>query len=90
MVASDLGNDGGGGNFLDEQIGFLKCSSTRSQGCMSKKVDGAVDDNFVKRDFGLENLFDGAIGSEAERIAKAVLVDFGGGDPTEPSSGGIS
>lgn len=54
-----------------------------------EKINGTIDDNFVERDFGGENLFDGAAGGKFKRIAEAVTIDFGSGNPTETSGGGF-
>ena len=54
-----------------------------------EKIDGAINDNFVKMRFRGEDGLDGAAGGEFEAGGEAVAVKFGGGNPAETGGGGV-
>ena len=67
-VAGDFGNDRGGGNFLDEEIGLLEQGDLAGERGVGEEVDGAVDDDFVEFEgvffAGGEDLLDGTASGE--------------------------
>ncbi len=89
MVASDFGDNGSGGNFFDEKIGFLEQGDVFVERCVFEKVDRAVDDDFLEGGLGGENRLDGAATGELESVAEAVTVDLTGFDPAETGGSGL-
>lgn len=83
IIAGDFGDDGGSGNFFDEEIGFFEHGNFIAERSILEKVDSAVDDNFIKRNVFGEDLFDSATGAKLERVAKAIMIDFAAFDPAE-------
>lgn len=89
VIAGDLGDNRGGGDFSDETVGFFERGDVIGERGVLEEIDGAVDDDFGKFGFSSEDLLDGAAGGEFEAGGKSVAVELGGGDPSGSGSRGV-
>ncbi len=88
-IASNFSDDGSGGNFGDKKVGFLENGDAVFERGIAEEIYSAVDDDFVKRLFRFQDLFNGAMAGKLETITKPILVKFGSGDPAKTGCSGM-
>lgn len=52
-VAGDFGDDGGGGDFFDEEVSFGQDGNVRTEWRVGEEVNGAVNHDFVEGELGV-------------------------------------
>lgn len=80
-ISGDFSDDGGGGDFGDEPIGFSERRDAAFKRRVFEKIDGTIDDDAGKKGFLGEDLFYGTSSGKFKGGRKTILVEFSSTNP---------